>query len=166
MISSETLKIRSLAAAAVLLFFCQAQETGAGSAYLKEIGPSPLRFSFVAAIPASLILPDSLIERQAPTNKTEISATTITSADTNAIVGPPAPASIPTAQSIPEPQTSSVPAPSASDLLPVSPQMLTEFFKPVGNRTNSPGTVIVPVPVGFTPPSVQPAPSRATYTSP
>jgi hypothetical protein len=47
--------------------------------------------------------------------------------------------------------------------------MLTEFFKPVAEGTNSASAVIVPVtspvPVGFTPPSARP-PSRATYNTP
>jgi len=77
---------------------------------------------------------------------------------------PPAPPKVSTAES----PANATPTPSASDLLPVSPQMLTEYFKPVANGTNAASSVVMPVPVapvGFTPPIAKPA-SRATYSTP
>lgn len=164
----EILKIRKLAVAAAMFALFAAQETRGMNAYLKQTGPSPLRFALISAIPASFILPETLVERQTPTNSTEIAANSATSGATNAVATEPLPPPAPvnsTAQTATNPQNSSGPKPAASDMLVVSPQMLTEFFKPVGNETNSQGNVIVPVPVGFTPPSVTPS-SRATYNSP
>jgi hypothetical protein len=165
----ETLKNRTLAAVATVIILFAAQETRGINAYLLQTGPSPLRFSLFAFVPASFDLPDSLVERQVPTNSATIAAPATTSAETNAVAAnlPPLPAptinpSVPTTAN---PQNNSAPKPAASDLLVVSPQMLTEFFKPVGNETNSPGSENVPVPVGFTPPSAPPS-SRATYNSP
>jgi hypothetical protein len=165
----EALKNRMFAAAAAMLILCSAQETRGMNAYLKQTGPSPLRFSLINFVPASFEPSDSLVERHVPTNITEIAATTITSAETNVVAAnlplSSAPTTNPSVQTSTDPQNSSAPKPPASDLLVVSPQMLTEFFKPVGSETNSPGSVSAPVPVGFTPPSAPPS-SRATYTSP
>jgi hypothetical protein len=165
----EILKNRRLTIAIVTLALCVAHQTRAINAYLKETGPSPLRFSLAAAVPASLALPDSLVERSTATNTTEVASPSTPSAETNAVAAQQSSASVvpgnAAIQTTTDPQNSSSPTPSASDMLVVSPQMLTEFFKPVGGGTNSSGTVIVPVPVGFTPPSATPS-SRATYHSP
>ena len=165
----EALKNRTLAAAAAMLILCAAQETRGMNAYLKQTGPSPLRFSLFNFVPASFALPESLVERHAPTNTTQIATVTNTSAETNAVASAlspvPAPTNNPAVQTTTNPQNNSAPKPAASDLLVVSPQMLTEFFKPVGNETNSPSGANVPLPVGFTPPSAPPS-SRATYNSP
>jgi hypothetical protein len=165
----ETLKNRTLTAVAAMFVLFAAQETRGMSAYLLQTGPSPLRFSLFPFVPASFDLPDSLVERQALTNKTEIAANTTLSVETNAVAThlppSPAPTTNPSVPTTTDPQNNSAPKPAASDLLVVSPQMLTEFFKPVGNETNSPGGASVPLPVGFTPPSAPPS-SRATYNSP
>lgn len=164
----EILNIRKFLVAAVAFVLCSAPQTRGMNAYLKQIGPSPLRFAMAMAAPASLMLPESLLERKAPTNTAEVASPSTTSDKTNAFVGPLpdpiVPPIHPIVQTTTEPQTSSTPTPPASEML-VSPQMLTEFFKPVADGTNSPGTVTVPVPVGFTPPSATPQ-SRATYHSP
>jgi len=160
----------SLKAFAGLLALCAARETRGIDAYLKQIGPSPLRFSFATAVPASFTLPAILVEPHSPTNAPEATAPATTSAQTNAVVsapfvGPILPA-LPIVSTAESP-ANATPPPSASDLLPVSPQMLTEFFKPVANGTNA-ASVVVPVPVapvGFTPPIAKPA-SRATYRTP
>jgi hypothetical protein len=165
----EALKNRSLAAVAAMLILCAAQETRGMNAYLKQTGPCPLRFSLFNFVPASFALPKSLVERQAPTNTAQVATVTNTSTGTNAVASTlppvPAPPTNPSVQTAIDTQNSSVPKPPASDLLVVSPQMLTEFFKPVANETNSPGDASVPLPVGFTPPSAPPS-SRATYNSP
>jgi hypothetical protein len=167
----EILNIRKLMAAAVALIVCAAPQSRGISAYLKVIGPSPLRFYAGTSIPAPYILPKSLIEHLAPTNVAPVVSPATTSIDTNAVAAaPPKPVVLPISPVVlttTAPQNSSTSTPSASDMLVVSPQMLTEFFKPVTDGTNAPGTVVVPVtmPVGFTPPSATP-PSRATYHSP
>jgi len=167
-IRMDALKNRKITVIAVLLALSATHESRGISAYLKQIGPAPLRFSLTTPVPASLALPVSLIEREAPTNSPSIDSPAETSDNTNAIVAPPeavsAPPPKPVVMSAESPANDSA-NPPASDLLPVSPQMLTEYFKPVTEGTNSAGEVSVPVPVGFTPPSPQPS-SRATYHSP
>jgi hypothetical protein len=165
----EILNIRKLAAAAAMFVLLAAQETRGVDAYLKQTGPSPLRIALISAVPVSFRLPESLVERLPHTNATEAATDSTTYEDPDAIAAHPQPTpaatSNPALSTTTDPQISSNPKPPASDLLVVSPQMLTEYFKPVGEGTNSQGTVVVPVPVGFTPPSVTP-PSRATYNRP
>ena len=167
----EILNIRKLTAAAVAFVLCAAPQTRGVNAYLKETGPSPLRFGAAGAISVSFVLPQSLIEQHTPTNATEIAFPATISDATNAVASQPESPTVPPTHTgihtTTDPQDSSAPTPSASDMLVVSPQMLTEYFKPVADGTNSAGTVVVPVtvPVGFTPPSATP-PSRATYHSP
>jgi hypothetical protein len=166
--SMGLLNIRSLTAAAFTLASCTAMETRGNSAYLQQIGPTPLRFSLATAS-LSFVLPPSLTTAAAPTNSPSSSAK-VTSKGTDGLVGPHVPNSgstnafVTSATSAPSPDDSA-PSASASDMLVVSPQMLTEYFKPDPIGTNSASTVVVPVPVGFTPPSVKPA-SQATYRSP
>jgi hypothetical protein len=164
----ERLNIRKLTAVAVAFVLCAAPQTRGVNAYLKQTSPSPLRFNPVGLVNSSFVLPESLVERQTPPNTNTISSAATTTIGTNAAVqqqSPSVPASNPVLYTTANPQNSTTATPPASDMLPVSPQMLTEFFKPVADGTNSPGTVVVPVPVGFTPPSATP-PSRATYHSP
>jgi hypothetical protein len=166
----DALKNRRLTAIAVLLVLYTAQETRGISAYLKQIGPAPLRFSNASPIPASFTLPEILIERQSHTNAPEIIIPTTTSENTNGVsftpfVGP-LPPTLPSVLTTESP-ANPAPTSSASDMLPVSPQMLTEYFKPVADGTNA-ASVVVPVPVapvGFTPPVAIPS-SRATYSTP
>lgn len=163
----EVLKNRKLTALAVLLSLLAAPQTRGNGAYLKQIGPPPLRFSPALACLKSFTLPFSLIERAAPTNVTQIASASAKPVETTVISSPspsiPPPAATTSVPPIPDPTPT--PAPSASVMLPVSPQMLTEFFKPGADGTNAAPAVILPVAVGFTPPSVKPA-SRATYNSP
>jgi hypothetical protein len=165
----DALKNRTFTVAAVMFLLSAAQESRGITGYLKQPGPAPLRYSLATIPPSFRPLPESLVERQAHTNITEMAATEVTSVKTNDLVAAPetAPASKPdhtllTAESPANP----IPAPAASDLLVVSPQMLSEFFKPGADGTNSASPVVLPVgPVGFTPPSVRPS-SRATYNRP
>jgi hypothetical protein len=156
-----------IAVVTAMLLACAPQTRGNGI-YLKQIGPSPLRFSLATAT-FSFALPPVLIERPAMTNSPEIAVVKANSVDTNAVAVQAAPISPLPANNIPAISNpilpnNSTPRPSASDLLVVSPQMLTEFFKPGLDGTNSPSAVVVPVPVGFTPPSVTPS-SQAIYKS-
>jgi hypothetical protein len=171
-IHMDALINRKFRVAVLLLALYAAQETRGFSAYLKQIGPSPLRFSLATAIPLSFTLPMSLVEPQKPTNATEIAVSPTISAQTNAVAAVPFSTSATNAQATAlsaELPAKPAPTPSASEMLVVSPQMLTEFFKPATEGTNSANAVIVPVtspvPVGFTPPSVK-SPSRATYNTP
>lgn len=167
----DALKYRKFTVTAVTLVLLAAQETRGFSPYLKQIGPSPLRFSLATAVPASLALPTALAEPQKPTNAMEIAVSPAVSAQTNAVATAPISTPIPNPQPTvlsTEMPAKPAPSPSASEMLVVSPQMLTEFFKPVAEGTNTASTVVVPVtpvPVGFTPPLVKP-PSRATYSTP
>jgi hypothetical protein len=167
----DALKYRRFTVAAVMFGLFAAQENRGFSAYLKDTGPAPLRFSVTPAVPASFVLPVALVEPQKPTNTTEIAVSTMNSGQTNAVAAVPAstPAPSPTAVPGTESPAKPAPTPSASEMLVVSPQMLTEFFRPVAEGTNSASTVVVPVmtplPVGFNPPLVK-SPSRATYNTP
>jgi len=167
----DALKHRKFTVTAEMFLLFAAQENRGFSAYLKQIGPSPLRFSMATAIPASFVLPTELIEPKKLTNTLESAVSPAISTPTNAV--PVAPVSTPTTPTQPtvpgvESATKPTPTPSASEMLPVSPQMLTEYFKPVTESTNAASNVFVPVtplPVGFTPPLVKPT-SRATYNNP
>lgn len=170
------LRIRIFAASTVMLACCAAPAARGAEAYLTQIGPPPLRFSLATAH-FSFTLPSALVERTAPTNAEEITMAKTNSVDkpaeTNvvAVQQTPAPASTTTnsiapVQPNPVGQPNPVNSASANDLLVVSPQMLTEFFKPGSDATNSANTpVVMPAPVGFTPPSAVPS-SQAIYRSP
>jgi hypothetical protein len=158
------LKIRKLTVIAVMLALCAAPQIRGKSAYLKQIGPPPLRFS--AAIATSFALPPMLVERPAPTNSPEIAATAPNPVATNRVA--PSSASIPsTTAATPAPVTLDSPSnsASASEMLVVSPQMLTEFFKPGLEGTDSARTLVLPAPVWFTPPLATPS-SQAIYNRP
>jgi hypothetical protein len=167
----DAFKYRKFTVTAVMFLLITAPETRGFSAYLKQIGPSPLRFSLATAVPSSFVLPPALVEPPKPTNTTETAVSPAISSQTNAL--PATPVSTPATNAQPtvsttEPATKPTPTPSASELLPVSPQMLTEYFKPVAESTNAAtnvGVPVTPLPVGFTPPLVKP-PSRATYNNP
>ena len=168
----DALKYRKFRVTAVMFLLLAAQENRGFSAYLKQTGPTPLRFSIATAVPTSFVLPAELVEPPKPTNTTEAAVSPAISTATNSM--PVTPASTPATNAQPtvsstEPAAKPTPTPSASELLPVSPQMLTEYFKPVAESTNAASNVVVPVttplPVGFTPPLVKPA-SRATYNTP
>jgi hypothetical protein len=168
----DALRYRKFMVAAVLLALYATQETRGFTPYLTQTGPSPLRFSLTAAFPASNVLPAALVEPPKLTNATETAVSPAISSQTNAVAT--VPASTPATNAQPtilgtESPTKPTPPPAASELLVVSPQMLTEFFKPVAEGTNSASAVVVPVttpvPVGFNPPLVKPS-SRATYNTP
>jgi hypothetical protein len=167
----DALRNRKFTVTAVIFLLLATQENRGFSAYLKQIGPSPLRFSLATAVPTTFVLPPELVEPQKPTNTTATAVSPAISTETNAVpavpVTTPATNAEPTSLS-PETPAKPNPTPSASEMLVVSPQMLTEFFKPAKN-TNAADNVVTPVttpvPVGFTPPSAKPG-SRATYNTP
>jgi hypothetical protein len=149
-----------------------AQKMRGNSPYLTQTGPPPLRFALTMANWAPFTLPPSLSEHHAATNATEIATNKVDVSETNAFAfyrpSLPVVTNTPnvsttitaTAESPNEPALT----PSASDMLVVSPQMLTEYFKPGPDGTNSGSGsgLILPVAVGFTPPSAKPS-SQATY---
>lgn len=166
------LRICKLAVLTAVAGCCAAMPARGIHGYLTQIGPPPLRFSLATAR-FSFALPPVLVEKPAPTNTAEIAATSTnaveTPAETNVVAQPSTP-SLPTntvaVAPNPNPEPNLVGTPSASDMLVVSPQMLTEFFKPGSNETNSANTtVVLPAPVGFTPPLAKPS-SQAIYRSP
>ena len=74
----EILNIRKLFAVVFVVY--AAHQTRGVSAYLKETGPSPLRFALAASAPLSFALPESLIDRPKPTNTVEVASPSTTSA--------------------------------------------------------------------------------------
>jgi len=154
----------------MILVACFARETRGNTPYLKLTGPAPLRFSVALATPVTFALPESLADHHVATKSIATNSIVTTSIDTNAVTVNAATNSLASETPTdlgPNSQSGSPSTPAASDMLVVSPQMLTEFFKPVAEGTNAVGTVVVPVgvPIGFTPPSAKPS-SRATYHSP
>ena len=147
---------------------CLAQSMDA--AYLPGIGPAPLRFqirpAFVATV--SMLPPLQMLEPAVPSEARDVNAT-VASVDVDAPTTPTAPAPSPdTIQSseavavTPPLQAPAEPAPTVPAAPVITPQMLIEFFKPVG-RTNSAEAVVVSG--AFLPPQPPPAPtsSAATY---
>jgi len=148
-----------------MMLLCAAPQIYGDNAYLHRVGATPLRFSLSTAT-ISFTLPAILLPPPAPTNSTENAA----GSSTNIVnIGPtafpeatvPVPAKL-VPSAAPNPPDNSA---SASDMLVVSPQMLTEYFQPGSEGTNSATTAPLPAPVGFTPPLVKPS-SQATYRSP
>ena len=165
-------------------------------AYLSVVGPPPLRVS--VATTNLYVFDPSVFAPKIKLSETNSEAPAIAAAaSTNTANVAQAPAPVPVViASPPFPNPSPVivqpmvvgqknppqnfnfgyPTPSASDLLPVPPQMITDYLKPdradrngTGN-TNSldqPGAVVLlPAELQFTPPAPQNAPeSRAVYRS-
>lgn len=160
------LKTRVIPAAAVLMVLSAAPQSHGDDAYLHRIGPAPLRFSLAAAT-FSFHLPAILLPPTAPTNSTELAAGT-NSVSTNSASIPfatvPLPPNFVPPPAVADPTNHSVQTASASDLLVVSPQMLTEYFQPGSEGTNSAASDTLPAP-GFTPPLIHPS-SQATYRNP
>jgi hypothetical protein len=169
------------------------RSVGASRAYLPTVGAPPLRFQAVTTnyfvFDPKLFLPSTNLLATA-------SNTVIQAASPTNTVATAMPAAVPeqsvtlTASSRPaEPDYSQnyIPNPfrrynfnfaaaSASDMLAVTPQMITPYLQPAPNATNAldhPGAVVfVPAEMQFTPPSTtisaenHPGESRATYSSP
>lgn len=145
----------------------------AGSAYLPLTGPPPLRFEVAFIRPAALLpvvatptIAEKIEEKKpagttpAATNLSEKTSAPEELLHSGSETNPPPTAAfeVPTANSFAAHSL-------ADNLLVITPQMLSEYFKPLGGSTNAGGvSVILPLPVGFTPPTEKnPPSSRATY---
>lgn len=139
-----------------------------GRAYLAVVGPPSLRFGKMAAfaqpvswtpppLPVPETPPETNLPPETPTNSTDsVALTPPTSTPSKAPV-----------LILPQDLSTNSPAPpqSANDLLPVTPEMLLDYFKLDHAATNS-ATVHVVAPVRFAPPTPVPMPSsQAIYRS-
>jgi hypothetical protein len=170
--------IGKICAVAASVFFVH--ETRGESAYLPSVGSPPLRFQVVST---NYFVFDSKPAAPAA-NPTKTSAVATTSATPTAnhtniteISNPISNSSANTNQTSAADEENNSETPiipitsssSASDLLTVSPQMITEYLKPAqtvtDTKTNQPEPVIfVPVEMQFTPPAPKSSSeSRATY---
>jgi hypothetical protein len=168
------LNFRKIMVFAVVLGWLAAPQSRGNGDYLAKTGPAPLRFSLPMVNVGAFTLPLALSAKPLSTNSTAIADVKTNSVEpaVTTAENPPKPA--PTVDFPPNtpgdsqnnPPNPAPPPVAASDLLVVSPQMLTEFFKPGPGGSNS---VIVPVvlpsAVGFTPPTEKPS-SQAIYKSP
>jgi len=157
-----------------------ANAKSAAIGYLAKVGPVPLRF--LPRITKIGVLPPLPDGSSTPASNPQIpnpppqsdSATAPQSATPPAQIpaDPASPLSDAPADQSPDsllpvienpaPDPASTPH-SANDLLVVTPQMLIEYFKPVGSSTNNAGVSVLG-PVNFTPPTPAVAPSsRAVY---
>ncbi len=161
--------------AAAVLWLRPAQ---AGRAYLATVGAPPLRFQTVMTnyfvfnpklfAPTNLVATTSNVVNQADaTNEVAIITPQPMASETITAVSQPAAI---------EPQfplrryNFNFAAASASDLLTVTPQMITPYLRPDVNPTNAldrPGAIVfVPAQMQFTPPPSTAGESRTTYSSP
>jgi hypothetical protein len=150
-------------------------------AYLPVVGLPPLRFQAVTTNNAWLAFKLSASVAKTTENSSAKTPAGTTSANiTNSVVvfhpASTAPANTnrpSTLPQIPANENNNPDAPvfspnsssAASDLLTVSPQMITEYLKPVQNQTNQTGaTMFVPAEMQLAPPaSKSPGESQATY---
>lgn len=170
------------------LFFVR--EVSAARAYLRVVGPPPLRFQAMTTNdfvydPKLFSLEPKLAETVS--NAVNQIAATATNADNSVAISPSVTNVNPVAVSpeiAADEGKNSAPhfnfnfaTASASDLLTVTPQMITQYLKPEANATNSldrPGAVVfVPAEMQFSPPTkitavsrgIEGNESRATYQS-
>ena len=154
----------------------QAAALGAKSAsgYLPRIGPTPLRLVPVKTEPPQAVLPplavdDRVEEPSQPEPIVQHAFNLNDYLDSNLPLWTGLAEAI-AKRVFPDPGTEKAPKeplPAVSppnDMVVVTPQMLVDYFRPIGSATNAP-EVSVTVPVGFMPPAI-PAPSRATYSTP
>jgi hypothetical protein len=151
-----------------------------GVAYLASVGPAPLRFEMatsgmpLAWKPLRLELsPEGNAGVSTPAVETTASATNvpvleiISSAVTNTLTKVSTPAADSGAKKNLEksPDTVVFPVLPGDSSIPVTPQMLSVFFKPVpGGKNPAAIAVAASLGIGFTPPSPKvAAESRATY---
>lgn len=137
--------------------------------YLPFVGPPPLRFMIsppTGDVPVKPLLPPAAAPTNAPTMPTPMAPVDTNTAPVAAFTNAAAPLSLhnPPAHSEAETLQPELTLP-ASELFTISPEMLLDYFKPVGIGTNGArGTIYAPVKVGFTPPvSSAPGKSSATY---
>jgi hypothetical protein len=168
---------------AILAGFFAAHEANGERAYLPVVGSPPLRFQAIttnhlvfnlesfAQPPKKAAVSNVTTQIIAPventTNLVENSSPIPVYLETNRVPAKP--------ESVADTRNNSVPpynfansSSAASDLLTVTPQMITEYLKPAQtetNRTDQPGAVVfVPAELQFTPPTPNAsAESRAIY---
>jgi hypothetical protein len=152
---------------AMVMLFLAMQSVSGEEAYLKSVGPPPLRFQYVdnsnSLFLQELALPTPRPVEQPPMPKPQAEAAPETHIATSGPVGPLGPF-------FPGPGNNALsPGGSASDMLSITPQMISDYFKPYrAEGADDPGanqrgqTLFVPAELGFVPPM---AGSRATYNS-
>jgi len=139
-----------------------------GAAYLTVVGPPPMRFEKatdgskqISWTPPALISPVAI--------ETNLPSVTPTIPVNNAVSPHPVIQPANTRVALPGENlatNSVVQTGAANEMLPVTPEMLVDYFKPNNNATNT-ANVRVLVPVNFTPPaSVSMPSSQAIYRSP
>lgn len=150
------------------MFFLAMQSVSGSEAYLKSVGPPPLRFQYVdnnnSLFLQELALPKPRPVEQPPMPKPQDAAAPETHIATSGPVmgsmGPFLPG---------QGNNNLNPDGSASDMLSITPQMISEYFKPYraeGAPEPVPSqrgqTFSVPAELGFVPPMPG---NRATYNS-
>jgi len=180
---------KSLKCAGAIVFGMVAvYESQGARAYLPSVGLPPLRFQAVTTnhlvfdLKSFATAPKPAEITNAPTH--QITAAAARAADVVAVSNPISSSLENTNQAPVAPQSgtdakdnsetpgiSPISSSSASDLLTVTPQMITEYLKPVQNQaqpTNQAGTVVfVPTDMQFAPPAPkEPGESQATYKTP
>jgi hypothetical protein len=153
---------------AMAMLFLAIQSVSGEEAYLKTVGPPPLRFQFVdtsnSLFLQELALPKPRPVEQPPMPKPQAEAAPETHIATSGpVLGSMGPFS-------PGPGNNALsPGGSASDMLSISPQMISDYFKPYrAEGATEPSLdqrgqiLFVPAELGFVPPM---AGSRATYNS-
>jgi hypothetical protein len=149
--------------------------------YLAKVGPTPLRFQALR-VEGAIPLPPLPVEPEIRADNAESAQSAGNEAVGSSSTKIPAELLAPyamwwsrfagtnNAESIPSGNpgflsNSIVGVPPASDLLPVSPEMLVEYFKPVQGPTNSASATVM-VPLDFTPAAPPTRGSSAIYRSP
>jgi hypothetical protein len=168
---------------AILAGFFAAHEASGERAYLPVVGSPPLRFQAIttnhlvfnldsfAQPPKKAAVSNAVTQIIAPventTNLVENSSPIPVSLETNRVPVKPETLADTRNNSVP-PFNFANPSSTASDLLTVTPQMITEYLKPSQtetNRADQPGAVVfVPAELQFTPPAPNAsAESRSIY---
>ena len=165
---------RKLGGACLALSLVLVSSVQAGNAYLPVTGPTPLRIEVAMTRPVDFSSYGKVTESHAKTDVSSPAAEPAVDSKTplNAMVsvtesnGSVPAVAVPGNSGEETPSESALPPilRPADNLLVITPQMLTEFFKPFPNGTNGGVSVYVPVQIGFTPPTEKnPPSSRATY---
>jgi hypothetical protein len=170
---------------AIVVGISAVHEAGGARAYLPTVGAPPLRFQSASTNHLVLDLKTfmtMLAERQAEASNAlaQIAPPVAIATNTPAVVSYPAsissadtnPASVVTEgkNNSESPVIPPISPSSASDMLTVTPQMITEYLKPAQNQANQKdqkgAEVFVPAGTQFTPPAPKaPGESQATYKS-
>ena len=153
----------------VAVAFLVMQEASGAEAYLKSVGPPPLRFEFISTnntlFLSELALPKPKAVKPLPM---PVALTNSAPSQTSLSGGEPGLDMLGSGNDGLMPGNTGASPNSASDMLSVSPQMINEYFKPSreGNQDSGPlqhgDTIYVPAELGFVPPM---SGSRAIYQS-